>query len=490
MKLFRFITYIIFIACVMPTRVDAGLIINEILYDAPGTDTDHEWVEIYNDSSDAISIEGFKFNDGANHGLNAPPINGGVGSLSVPGNGYVVLAANASVFKSDYPSFSGTLIDTVMALANEGDTLSLVDSNNDVIDTVTYGKSQGGAGDGNSLGSFGSALAPGTPTPGRENTRTTTSANQEEEEEVSEIEKDQEVPLPVFSGTIIVKDPITAGVPTQFSTIIVNPERKIVLPGKYVWNFGDGTVYEYFDGLPFLHTYNDPGEYVVYFEYYKSKGAFTPDVIIKKNISVSEGGMVISSLGTPLDPKVEISNTTSFDTDMSSWKIISGANSYAFPKNTIVMRNKKILLRPSILGFSPLGVVNLVHPSGLIASTKNIFFIPPEYVEVSTAKNSSSVISSSSDSLSKSSVTSELISSGPVDPVESSIEPIVPLEANVLSSIELKSGSKSFLLIFYYGLFVCVIIGGVITVRWIRKTSQKEKKKSDQEYDVDEFTFV
>lgn len=46
----------------------------------------------------------------------------------------------------------------------------------------TYTKSQGGAGDGNSLGSFGNVLAPGTPTPGSANTNKTEVEENEEEQ--------------------------------------------------------------------------------------------------------------------------------------------------------------------------------------------------------------------------------------------------------------------------------------------------------------------
>ena len=491
MKLFRIIAYISLLACV-PTRVYAGLIINEIMYDLPGTDTDHEWIELYNDSSSEISLSGYKFNDGANHGLNTPPVNGGVGPLSVPANGYVILAGNATVFKSDYPSYSGAVIDTVMALANEGDSLSIVDSNNDVIDSVTYTKSQGGAGDGNSLGSFGNLLSPGTPTPGSANTKTTTSVEENEEETEEQVEvESKEYVIPRYAGTIIVKDPITAGVPTQFSTLIVNPERKVVLPGKYVWNFGDGTVYEYFDGMPFTHIYNDAGEYVVYFEYYKSRGAFTPEVVVKKIISVTEGGVLVTSIGTTADPKVELSNTTGEDIDMSLWKINSGSATYVLPKNTILMRGKKIVLRPSVLGFSPMYSVALIHPSGVVASTKSStpIFAGTSTTAVSKVNTEENLLSSASDVFVKGETEKNIASSGPIDPIESTTENASLLSANVSDALEDGNESTNFSHVVYYALFVLVLALGVIGVYRIRK-HKEENSTNDDEYDTDEFTFV
>jgi hypothetical protein len=489
MRLFRVIAYS-FLAVFIPMNAYAGLTINEIMYDLAGTDTDHEWIEIHNDSSSTLSLDGYKFNDGANHGLNAPPVNGGVGSLTVPANGYVILAGNASVFKSDYPSYSGTVIDTVMALANEGDSLSIVDSNNDVIDSVTYTKSQGGAGDGNSLGSFGSVLSPGTPTPGSANTRTTTTVeNEEEEEEQIDTEYNDETIIPKYAGTIIVKDPITAGVPTEFSTLVVNPERKVILPGRYVWNFGDGTVHEYFDGMPFTHIYNDAGEYVVYFEYYKSRGAFTPEIIVKKVISVSEGGVLVTSIGTASDPKVELSNTTGEDIDMSLWKINSGNSSYSLPKNTILMRGKKIILRPSVLGFLPHYSVSLIHPSGVVASTKSVTPLIASAPSISKVSAQSETVSRASDVVVKGESENLAVSTGPVDPNDSeTLEVETPLSANALSPLLSLDTSKDFSTMVYYIIFVAVLIAGIVVVMRIRRSPKEEK--NEDEYDPDEFTLV
>lgn len=485
MKSLRIILCICMLTCWIPMRAHASVIINEIMFDLSGTDTDREWIELYNDSSSEVSLEGYKFNDGANHGLNTPPVNGGVGSLSIPPNGFAVLAANASVFKSEHSSYSGILIDTVMSLTNDGDSISLVDGNNDVVDSVTYTSSQGGAGDGNSLGSFGSALFPGTPTPGSENTKSSSSSTTEEEVTLTKEVETKEESIPRFAGTIMIGDPITSGVPVQFSTLIVNPERKVVLPGRYVWNFGDGTLFESYNGIPFFHTYSDPGEYVVYFEYYKSKGSYTPDVVIKKIVNVSEASVVISSVGTLTDPKIEISNTTGSDIDMSSWKISSGASSYILPKNSIVLKGKKIIIRPSVLGFVPSSQVALVHPSGAIASTMG--FAPLKTPVATFAKIGTS------ESIQQNVVLGESVEkahTGPVDPIETSAPENVLQAAVVESIIEGNTTTFSFKNTIYYGLFVAVLITGVIVVRKIRKKGTNNEDGNKSEYDADEFTFV
>jgi hypothetical protein len=124
------------------------------MYDLPGTDDKHEWIEIKNISSAPIDLKDWKFFDGdgtTNHGLNEPPKNGGQGSLVIPANGYAILSGDAVTFLSDHPGFGGILIDTVMSLGNTSDVLKIINNEGIVIDEVLYSKEMGAAGDGYDL---------------------------------------------------------------------------------------------------------------------------------------------------------------------------------------------------------------------------------------------------------------------------------------------------------------------------------------------------
>ena len=138
------------------------LVINEIMYDLGGdlgdTDTNREWIELYNNSSFEIDLTGWKFNDGddtTNHGLNVPPDHGGQGSMILPVGGYLILAEHAETFLIDHSGFSGTVIDTAeMNLKNASSTvtiLKVIASDGTVIDEVTYYNSWGANGDGKTL---------------------------------------------------------------------------------------------------------------------------------------------------------------------------------------------------------------------------------------------------------------------------------------------------------------------------------------------------
>ncbi|MFH1966792.1 MAG: lamin tail domain-containing protein, partial [Patescibacteria group bacterium] len=127
------------------------IIINEIMYNLSGTDTKHEWIEILNISSAEIDLTGWKFNDGSNHILNNPPMNEGQGSLKLAVSEYLILTGDAATFLIDHPGFSGTVIDTVMSLNNTSDTLKIIDSEGNEIDSVTYENTWGANGNGKTL---------------------------------------------------------------------------------------------------------------------------------------------------------------------------------------------------------------------------------------------------------------------------------------------------------------------------------------------------
>src|SRR3989344_4542780 len=138
----------------MQTFQAGDLVINEIMYNLEGTDTNHEWIEIFNPKNNAVNLDGGKLYDGdgeTNSGLNAPPKNGGQGSLIIPAGGYAILAAKADVFLADHQGFSGTVIDTVLDLKNSTDTIRLLAPDGTVFDEVTYSNSWGADGNGKTL---------------------------------------------------------------------------------------------------------------------------------------------------------------------------------------------------------------------------------------------------------------------------------------------------------------------------------------------------
>jgi len=121
------------------------------MYDLAGADDPHEWVELHNFSSSSIDLTDWRFNDGKNHLLLAPPKNGGQGSLVISPGEYVILADSAETFLSDHSSYPGSVIDTVLSLNNSSATLSLLNDEGVLINEFSYTSSLGGSGNGYTL---------------------------------------------------------------------------------------------------------------------------------------------------------------------------------------------------------------------------------------------------------------------------------------------------------------------------------------------------
>ncbi|MFN4181507.1 MAG: lamin tail domain-containing protein, partial [Candidatus Paceibacteria bacterium] len=125
----------------------ADVIITEIMYDVSGTDTDREWLEIYNAGEEGVDISKYKFfESSANHALSLFE-----GEAVLPKGGYAIIASNPTKFKTDWPAFTGVLFDSSFSLSNEGETLVIKDGNLEVTNEVTYDTSLGAGGDGRSL---------------------------------------------------------------------------------------------------------------------------------------------------------------------------------------------------------------------------------------------------------------------------------------------------------------------------------------------------
>jgi hypothetical protein len=120
------------------------------MYNLPGGDDPHEWIELYNLGYSVIDLNGWKFNDGSNHLLKEYNGRG----LIIPGKGYAVLADDAYTFIMDHggtSSYTGVVIDTVMALSNTSDTIKMITPDGDPIGTVTYYDSWGADENGKTL---------------------------------------------------------------------------------------------------------------------------------------------------------------------------------------------------------------------------------------------------------------------------------------------------------------------------------------------------
>lgn len=125
------------------------IVINEIMYDLSGSDTDREWVEIYNKGSSAIDLSNWRFQEGATKHL----LNSYQGGLIINANSYAVIVDKPETFLVDNPGLSGMIIDSSFDLKNDSEALKILESSDAIIssDEITYQSSWGAGGNGSSL---------------------------------------------------------------------------------------------------------------------------------------------------------------------------------------------------------------------------------------------------------------------------------------------------------------------------------------------------
>lgn len=156
----RFFASFFLVFLFVPAYAYANVVISEIMYDALGSDSDREWIEIYNTSADAEDISGWKFfENGAHHKIT--PLTSAV----IPASGYAVIADNPTAFRADWPTYTGLLFDSSFSLKNTGESLVLKNASSTII-TETFYETQFGKGDGNSLNRVGAGFEARIPSPG------------------------------------------------------------------------------------------------------------------------------------------------------------------------------------------------------------------------------------------------------------------------------------------------------------------------------------
>ncbi|WP_028980111.1 lamin tail domain-containing protein [Sporocytophaga myxococcoides] len=105
----------------------APLVISEIMYNNPGTDT-LEFIELYNNGPEAINIGGYYFSDGIDFVFP---------SVVIGPHQYIVICANQTYFNSFF-NLSNTYQWTTGSLNNSGEKIILRNSADMVVDQVEY----------------------------------------------------------------------------------------------------------------------------------------------------------------------------------------------------------------------------------------------------------------------------------------------------------------------------------------------------------------
>jgi hypothetical protein len=392
----------------------ASIEITEIMYDASGTDTNREWIEVYNNSSEPVDLsKWYFFSDNTKHTLNPNS------SSSLQAGAYAVIVQDVNKFLGDWPNFSGIIFDSSWTgLSNENDSISMKDPELNVVGAVSYSSSIGAVGDGNSLQKIGGELISSSPTPGTQNNSsgsnpqknssnnnndTNNNSNQTNQESTNSKSSSSssagstakvavEIPR-IITTKIIAKNNATTRVGFLIDTNTIGYLKEKLDEGKFVWSFGDGNSLQEAEHKPFEYAYQYAGEYVLSLTYYESILSTKPVASDNIIITVTDPALFITKVGDINDPYVEIKNQSENRMSLSGWVLNSNTKSFKLPEGMAILPNKSIALSPKVTLFDSKDVQNLslYAPNGSLVSTYPTQKVTktPNYVKsVSTTRSS------------------------------------------------------------------------------------------------------
>ncbi|MDH7475824.1 MAG: lamin tail domain-containing protein, partial [Anaerolineae bacterium] len=89
---------------IVVSAASSTIVISEVVYDPPqgGTDSNYEWFELFNLSSQGITLSGWTIADNTSSDV--------IPDVTIPAGGVVVVAATAAGFAANYPGFSGVVV--------------------------------------------------------------------------------------------------------------------------------------------------------------------------------------------------------------------------------------------------------------------------------------------------------------------------------------------------------------------------------------------
>lgn len=378
----------------------AGIVINEIMYDLPGSDSTNsksrEWIEVYNSGVADVSIDASKwrfYDGGANRTIN------GEVNFIIPANSYMIFAGDKDIFLLDHQGFRGVVYDTgLTSLNNTTATLKILDQDGNIADEVAYISSQGGNGDANSLQKISSSWSGAAPTPGTANETTTSpppSADNSSSNESSSSSASSSgnnvsssngnakvAEIKKIKTHIITKTLGFVGLPISLDATALGLDGEYLHYGKYFWNFGDGDSKEInlADSQSFTHIYFYPGDYAVSLDYFSNPYIYSniPDASDRIIIKIIGTDISISRVGDEKDFFVELSNNTDFSADLSNWFLASVGKSFKIPRNTVLASKKKMIISPKITNFSitDKDTLKLINSSGEVIFDYSASLVP------------------------------------------------------------------------------------------------------------------
>lgn len=345
----------IFLVIVLPRIVVASLEIGEVAWMGSAASANHEWIEIYNDGTDSINVDGWTVTDSNTLLITL------AGSVSAGTYAVLERTSDESAPGSAFLIYTG-------ALVNTGTTLTLRDQSGAIIDQVAGGENWERIGGNNASKETaqysGTTWVTAPPTPGRANATESTSpppvdTSTSESDTTrsgggsivrSAQTKTATLELSNTTLTLTVDAPeiVYVGQRIPFTVVASGPGDVVLNSLQYEWNFGDMATSS---GKYVSHRYRYPGEYVL-----TVHGAYgRHEQVTRTSLTVVP---VTISITNDEQGNIQVNNDAPYEVALGGYAL-SGTKTIVFPERTVLLSRATITIPKEQVGVSYGGLVTL-----------------------------------------------------------------------------------------------------------------------------------
>lgn len=356
--------------CLGATVARAQIVISEVMYDAPGSDSKAEWIEIYNTGAVPIDIGTWKLiENNVAHRLTREE------GTVLGGGEYGIIAHDPRGFLNMYPDVHAPVFDSSFSLSNTGETLSIRDGDEVIADTVTYTREDGAAGDGNTLNYSNGTVVVRAPSPGSTPHVDVVANVSEETAQDTDIKKDtkstsaksensisahrgsvpvQSVPFMSAFSLMQLRDQYVPRNTVVEMTVHAQDGQDISRVG---WSFGDATIGR---GTTVRHVYTQSGTYVVIARAWHTQ----EEALVRARVTVFEPEVYFAAV---TDAYVELFNMSPHEINLGGWILETDTERFVFPEDTIMPTDSLSKFDRGVLGgsFYSQEVIRLYTPTGV-----------------------------------------------------------------------------------------------------------------------------
>ena len=408
-----------------------ALIISEIMYDtASDNKNDAEWIEVYNNESESVNLLDYKFDYSSDASFSPMPLinpdNASNTILEPNKYAVIIFMASSTVFKSDFPSYSGILMKvdglnktSSYLVASSYFTSAgklILKKGDNIVFAAEYTKFSSASSSGlvrptlnniynisttrfcPSSGNINEPLwYPASASPGATTTYTgpfatntdfnltfdciteSNTGDSSQSQSPSEANASSYYTSGYYSRTYTIGDMRVivpkdiygiAGGETYFPSIIMNSKKEI-LKGDFLWSFGDGSSLA--TSTP-KYIYKNPGEYIATIEAQQSGTSLygiervivhiaAPDIIISDYVNEEKN---IPFWRQDNKGYIELYNRSNEEVNIGGFYIEGGGGYYQLSKFFIIPAHSKVKIYNNILNLQTLDNPKLLFPNRLV----------------------------------------------------------------------------------------------------------------------------